>query len=331
LNFIKASTVSSSTTTRSTTIKSTTTRSTTKAIKKEFGRICKASSFLIGFVLIGLSSLKIGAAELPNHDIVIFDLDNKGNELTISNPQIVAASPDYDNQPSFSVDGSEVYFTRIESGTANLWKWSLISDQEFPLAQSNLSEYSPTQIPFEPTSFSTVRVEQDGTQRLWKYSPQNGFSVIFESIKPVGYHAWSEKNIAMFVLGEPHTLQVSQLGKQSATIVDRNIGRCLQKVPGHNQISYTAFSGENSLLKVYDFTTQKISSLKLLPGNSQDYVWYSSDKVISSDGERLLVTDINQHSSWQSVQNLSKLKIKNISRLAISPNKDKLAVVFTKS
>ena len=224
------------------------------------------------------------AEPLPNHDIALFQLSQEKGELVISNPKIIAASPGYDNQPSFSNDGDTIYFTRIENENADMWQWQQQTGKASKLGGNPLSQFSPTQIPFEPTSFSTVRVEADGTQRLWKYSPNNGYSVVFNSIKPVGYHVWSEKNIAMFILGEPHTLASdTNLGKEETQVIDKNIGRCLQRRADSLEISYTVQQDNKMQLKTYDFKTQKVSSWIFLPSNVQDYVWYDKQHIISSD------------------------------------------------
>ena len=286
-------------------------------------------------VIIGLSvfiSAHLSAAEpMPNHDIVVFDLVVKGKELSVTNPKVIADSKGYDNQPNFSADGQSIYFTRIEGEDANMWVWSSKSEVETRVSSSQLSEFSPTPIPFEKGALSTVRVEADGAQRLWRHDPKGEFSLIFKKIKPVGYHVWQAKNIAMFVLGEPHTLQVTNIDQNETKTIDSNIGRCLQKRPDTEAISYTVEGAEHALLKTYDFKSKAILSLTGLPKGSQDYVWYSNDRIISSDGNRLLVTSLNSDSKWQSIQNLTKFELSGISRMAISPDRSKLAVVHIKA
>lgn len=297
--------------------------------QKHFKHFFSINAFLFCCCLI---SLPLRAAEpLPNHDIALFKLTQNDGQLEISEAKIIAASSGYDNQPSFSENGKAIYFTRIEGDNADMWQWQSQTGKAVKLGESALSHFSPTQIPFEPDSLSTVRVEADNTQRLWKYSPKNGYSVIFNSIKPVGYHVWSEKNIAMFILGEPHTLQVTHLGKEKTQVIDKDIGRCLQRRNGSLEISYTVLQAGKMQLKTYDFKTQKVASWIALPDNVQDYVWYDNQRVISSDGENLLVSSIVKDSKWQSIKNLSKLKLTGISRLAISPDKSQLAVVYIKS
>ena len=72
------------------------------------------------------------------------------------------------------------------------------------------SEYSPTVTP-DGAHISVIRVEADGTQRLWRFtldgrSPE----LVLTDVKPVGYHAWvDDHTLALFVLGSPATLQLA--------------------------------------------------------------------------------------------------------------------------
>lgn len=264
----------------------------------------------------------------PNPDIVVFDLSNDGKKFSISNPIIIANSTGYDNQPSFSRDGKTIFFTRMENGVANLWSWSFENQKTQPLTQSEFAEYSPTQIPFEPKSFSTVRVEKDGIQRLWKFSGDKGYSMIFDTIKPVGYHVWDNKNIAMFILGEPQTLQVTNYDTKKVQIIDDNIGRCLQKRPVASQISYTRLNEKLPRVYIYDFSEKKKHYFATLPSEIEDYTWFSKNQIITSDGSNLFVLEDSTAKQWQKIYNLSSFKLTGISRLAISPDLTKLAIVY---
>ena len=288
---------------------------------------------VIGMLLSG--SVMGQAPTLPNHDIVVFDLDEQKGQLRIENPQLIAASPGYDNQPQFSQDDSGVYFTRIEGSNADIWHWSFASSKASKIVKTKESEYSATPIPFEDDSISVVRVEKDGKQRLWQFSdtslqvPTNTPpKLMFDSIEPVGYYVWLGKNIAMFVLGNPHQLVVSQFPYQSHRVIDKNIGRCLQTVPGDKRISYTVELNSRHQLRTSDFFSTR--AFGFLPAKAQDYVWLDNKRVISSDSNQLKVSQPGTN-QWKTVENLSNFKLNQISRLAISADRKRIAVVFIKS
>ena len=58
-------------------------------------------------------------------------------------------------------------------------------------------------------------------------------------MKPVGYHAWVEPDhLAMFILGQPATLQVGRVATGKADVVARDIGRSLHRIPGTRLVSF---------------------------------------------------------------------------------------------
>lgn len=268
--------------------------------------------------------------QFPDHDIVVFDLKVKSDSASLSNPQLVTDRVGYDNQPFFDADSQAIFYTRIEGSNADIWRWSPFNRAR-AWTETELSEYSPTVMPNERGTLSTVVVEKDETQRLWSYSEEFGFELIFQTVKPVGYHAWSGENVALFVLAEPHQLRVGKLGQESTKLVDADIGRCLQKVPERDAVSYTRVEGENHRLKLYDFSTRETSEGRLLPSKVQDYVWLDSQTLITSDGQGLLIGQASKDSPWVSLPFPQGLELSDISRLAISPDKKKLAVVYVKS
>ncbi len=266
-------------------------------------------------------------AAFPNHDITLFDLSVDDQGYHITNPTVVANGPGYDNQPHFSGDGKTLFYTTIENGGGDTWKWNVGSHKATRLMTTPEGEYSPTEMPFDTASLSMIRVEQDGTQRLWKFEPGAGFSLIFETVKPVGYHAWSGKNIAMFILGEPASLQVTRFGEEKTEVVAEGIGRCIQKIPGRNAISYTRLNESTATVHRYDFDSKTTAPLVTLPQGHEDYVWYSKEVIVGSDGQRLLVRSTADNDSWRAIDSPAGLNLQGITRLAISPDQSKIAVV----
>jgi hypothetical protein len=268
----------------------------------------------------------VAAAEgLPNSDIVLFDVSRSNGSIELSNPQVIADSPGYDSQPHFGADSETVYFTRIENDNADLWVWnSEFGARNF--TQSTWSEYSPTVIPLAPKLLSTVVVEEDGTQRLWSYSPRAGFQLLFPELQPVGYHVWSGEQLAFFVLGEPHELRVGEWWSDQTTLVDSDIGRCLQKVPLRHAASFTKVENDRHRLRVYDFSDATTTSLRTLPAGVQDYLWLDEAQILTSDGTTLVRGDARGDSDWERVS--LPMELKGVSRLAISKDASRIAVVY---
>lgn len=286
---------------------------------------CKAYLSLLFSVLI--TAQGIAQESMPDHDITLFDLVVTADTFAIANPIAVAHRQGYENQPMF-IDNNALYFTRMDDVNADVWLWQM--GHEVAITQTLESEYSPTPIPTRQGALSTVRVEHDGTQRLWQINSDGSFELLFKDIKPVGYHVWQGANVALFVLGQPHRLEVTSLGRQSTTLIDDNIGRCLALIPGSSRISYTTEEEGYHQLRSWDFSDNSSGELMKLPEQSQDYVWLNAQQLITSDGKQLLWWDQNQ-STWFPVTMPESLKLAGITRLAISPNKRKIAIVHHKN
>ncbi len=286
-------------------------------------------SLVLSLSLTGPVVAETEREHLPDFDIAVFDVQFKGGKLQISRPIEIAKEAGYENQPAFAPDSKSLFFSRVDDGVASIWNWNERRGA-MEWAKSSLNEYSPLPMPFEANTLSMVAHDLKETGKLWSYSDADGFRPLFQGVGPLGYYAWSGKNIAFLVLGNPSELQVSRFGKKSATKVDTHLGRCLQKVPGRDAISYTVEKQRQHRLKVYDFGSKQTTSYCELPKGIHDYVWLNSKTILTSDGNKLLFKDVNDDLDYSEVENFSSLQLSRISRLALSPDGTKLAVVFIK-
>jgi len=236
----------------------------------------------------------------------------------------------YNNQPFFMPDGKSVLYTSIrEDKQADIYRYDLASKKDIRVTDTKESEYSPTLMP-DGKSISVIRVEADSTQRLWKFPLDgNSPSVILENIKPVGYHAWIDENtLALFVLGNPSTLQIANVKTQHAETIANDIGRSLFKIPHQTKISFThKISSDTWEINEYDLKTRKTTLLaKSQPGNEY-YAWSPSGVLITANNDKLFKLQPGKDTEWQQIADLSSLGIKGITRIAISPAGDKIAFV----
>ena len=99
-------------------------------------------SLILTFLMISCSSAQSGT------EVYVFDLSQKGEIWTLSNPVNVSQNEGYDNQPSFSSDGSILYFTSNRNGETDLIAYNFDSGEKTWLTETtNRSEYSPTITP----------------------------------------------------------------------------------------------------------------------------------------------------------------------------------------
>lgn len=237
--------------------------------------------------------------------------------------------PGYDNQPAFTSDGQALLYTAMDStGQTDIYQIDLKTQTRTRLTHTaETSEYSPT--PMQTGGFSVVRVEQDETQRLWHFD-ENGDNpaLLLATIKPVGYHAWADTTtLALFVLGEPPTLQIAHLATGTADTLAWNIGRSLHTVPGAHAVSFVQKSEADPwLIQRLDLDTGTVTTLTRTRPGREDYTWTPDGHLLMAD-DAVLYRWTPDTEAWEPIADFAKLGLSSITRLALSPDGTLLALV----
>ncbi len=193
-------------------------------------------------IVLAIGSASVGALagahQQPPIDSEVYLASWPGQGVAISAVTNISNDPEYDNQPSFTSDSRAVLFTSKRDGKqTDIYRYDIASKALTQLTHTPESEYSPLVTP-DGKTFSVVRVEADGTQRLWRFDLDGSNPrLVLENVKPVGYHAWIDAtHLALFVLGaqgQPATLQIADTMTGKAEIVATNIGRSSWREAGH--------------------------------------------------------------------------------------------------
>ena len=270
----------------------------------------------------------------PGTDIWLARLSPGG---AITQPINLTNRAGYDNQPSFTPDGKAILFTRRDGEQTDIYAYDFTSRTSDVTRITNTpeSEYSPTVTP-DGAGISVIRVETDGTQRLWRFtrdgqSPQ----LVLTNVKPVGYHAWGPGGVlALFVLGNPNTLQIADSRTGRATVVAERIGRSIHRIPGRETISVLHVEGNTRMIKELDLSSRTLRPLvRALETTDGDYAWTPDGSILMSDKDNLMRwsstrTGHGQGEEWTPVANLVGLGLAGVTRVAVSPDGRWLAMVL---
>ena len=153
--------------------------------------------------------------------------------------------------------------------------------------------------------------------------------MVLQNIKPVGYQAWAdEKTVVVFVLGEPSTLQLVDVPTEKTEIVARNVGRSIHKVPGQARISFVhKVSADDWRIESLDIKTRQATVLtKTLPGK-EDYAWTPDGTAIMGSGSKLFMWTPKRDGTWREAADFSAAGVMDITRLAVSPKGERVALV----
>jgi len=286
----------------------------------------------LGKMLVGLTvtllQVALSLAQAPETEVYLFDLEIRDNTITISNPRNISQNPGYDNQPNFLHDGSGFLYSSVSNEQSDITHYEIATGKKRTLTQSEGSEYSPTITP-DQKYFSTIILEKDGTQLLWKYPLSPGKPQLLVPDLKIGYHCWFDSNtIISFVLGDPVTLQVCDLKTGKNKVVAENIGRSLHKIPQTEIISFVQKESETTwMIKTFDPQTGEIKGLmQTLPG-SEDMAWTPNGAILMGQQNRLYKWNPQIDQEWVEITSMPGYGLGDITRLAVSPKADRLAIV----
>lgn len=266
----------------------------------------------------------LAAQAPPGTDIFVMPLTRTGGALTVGTPANITARAGYDNQPFFAPDGKSIYYTSQRDGQTDIFRYDLAAGTSSQVTRTRENEYSPTVMP-DGKHFSVIR---DSVQLLWSFT-LDGTPVkpLLDSIRPIGYHTWlNADTVFVFVLGTPATLRRAELAGGTAAIVASDIGRALLKVPGRHAVSYAQRDSSGYQVRVIDPVTGQGELLVRLPEGNEFFIWLPDGALLSASGNRLLRWRAGDN-DWTEVARFSEPGLQRITRLALSPAGDRLALV----
>ena len=270
------------------------------------------------------------SAQLPDSDIWLLDIKDSAGQISFHHPVNITARKGYDNQPSFSPDGTYILFSsqRDSNKSTDIYKYDLKAKATSQFTKTPTSEYSPTFMA-DGKNISVVMVEKDSAQRLWKFPLAGGApQCIMPKVDSVGYHCWiSKDSIAMFVLTKPSfTLQMANIAIQKPFIVADSIGRCMKMK--NRSLWFTTKAGHFQNVCEYNPGSFKAYIKGMI--ESEDFCFYGKNAIWSLSDNTIISGFMNDKEGAPEVINLEDFGITKPSRIAVSPDGKKLAVVSNK-
>jgi len=282
------------------------------------------SVFLLVTYLVISSTVQ---GQLPVTEVFAATIKDDGLGLSIESLSLLSGfNPGgYNNQARFFSD-DQVYLSVQRPGekTTDIVKLQLKSNELSWVTQTKeISEFSPMPCP-DGKHFTTVRIEKDGKdQSLWQYpTDRSGTGKrLFPKLNNVGYYAWINNEIvALFLVGEPHSLVLGNVSDEKITEIIKNPGRCLRFHENGNLYFVQQLENGKKWLQSYNIQDQAITSIIQMPENGEDFEITNDGLILVTDGPFIKTTKLSGKSEWKEVADLSTLNILQIQRPALFGN-----------
>ena len=291
---------------------------------------------LLSTLILFLLFLSQIAVAQGGFDLWVLDTEGKGKKLKIlpETAKPLTNRPEYDNQPNFINDSELVFSAADEKGNHDIILYSFRTGNFTNLSRTpDRSEFSPTLTDCKQY-VSAVVIEPDSTQRLWLYPTNMGEpELLYDDIAPVGYYDWYDNKAAMFTLGQPNKL-VYVMGKGELLQIDDHIGRAIKRRPKTSQISYLSMkspkqnlAGLELPIRTFDIESRQTDVLGFgLPG-ALDFIWIDQNYLLMAQGDGIYRKKTTS-SEWEFLGKIESSTHRNITRMAYSPELNKLVVTM---
>lgn len=258
-------------------------------------------------------------AQLPGTDIYLAILDRGAHGLVIGAPDNVTRRPGYDNQPAFSGAGTLLYAAADTSGATDIFRLILAGGERQRVTRTPESEYSPMPTP-DGAHISCVRVEADGTQRLWRFATDGTApEVIAPAVDSVGYYAWVDaRTIAAFIVGSPHALRLLDIAAGTETLVALDVGRSIHRIPGTAGVSFLQRLDGDWMVMRLDAAGLRVTPIGPALDDSQDCAWTPAGELLMAREGMVYVLD-DTEGTWTPLVAFGEPRLDAVTRLAVDP------------
>jgi Tol biopolymer transport system component len=284
---------------------------------------------ILVLALVGGAAALAPATQQPDTEVYLAAMSSRLIPAVYGPVVNISRNDGYDNQPSFTPDGSAILFTSNRDGAqTDIYRYALADRSVRQLTETPESEYSPLVTP-DGVSFSVIRVEADGAQRLWRFNLDGSNPrLVLERVAPVGYHVWIDRSrLALFVLGgqgAPNTLQLADVETGNATIVTERIGRSLLMRPAQGTVSFISTPAEGQwMVQALDPADGVVTTIARTVDErgSQDMAWDpDTGRILMARGAQ--IWGWQENGGWRLLGNLGGFGLRNITRLAVNPDPD---------
>jgi Tol biopolymer transport system component len=282
---------------------------------------------VLGFALTLLPQY---TAAQPSTDIHLADVRIRDGVLHLATPRNVTQRDGYDNQPWFLPDGSAFLYSSGRDGQTDIFRFDVHRGVSERVTDTPENEYSPS-LPGDGSRMMVVRWPTDmSTGALWWFTPDGSpLEEARGSVPRVGYYAFADDTtLALFINDSVQSFMLSDTRTgESVRIGEAMNGSAPRRIPGQHAVSFQQRDDDGAWwLTRLDVADRRTTPLVRMIGNVPNYTWTPHGSVLAA--VRNTVYEWRPGSDeWRVVAEFSDPALQDITRIAITPQGDRLALV----
>ncbi len=280
----------------------------------------KTSLFLVVF-LVGIFTIQ----GQSNTEIFLYNLEITSSEILLKNSKNISNNEGYDNQPSF-IDNRFFLFSSTRNNQTDIAQYDLRYDTKSWINFSDGGEYTPLKIP-NKNEISAVRLDKDGTQKLYTYSLDDGGSTEIIKNLMVAYYTWYDDNTIVSAVIEDDNLNlyVTNTNQNTSKKIANNVGRSFHNIPNSKLISFISKpNGKPWQIKSLNPITGATRVLANTMLGVEDICWLDAQTILSGKDNVLYKLTLKQDNNWKQVADVSADGITKITRITVNKDGNKL-------
>lgn len=266
-------------------------------------------------------------AQMPDTDIWLFKMErDKEQGLILKEGRNITARKGYDNQPAFSADGKQIYFSSVRNDSqADIYTYELKTGKIKAFTMSPESEYSPT-LHGDGRLLSTVVVEKDSAQRIHFLDAITAIPAGKLTIDSVGYCAFvNQDTLVYFKLTTPQSLRYYVRSSGENRLICTSPIRSILACNRHSFI-YGQKDSSSTTFYRYDFFLKKAAKLCCVPSLSEDVLWDEELGLLRSEKSQILRYEVKS-GKWLVLYDFASFGIETIARFRLDLRHKQMVVV----
>lgn len=265
-------------------------------------------------------------AQVLTTEVWLGPLDMRNGRFVIGDMRNISNHPGYDNQPAFFRDGASVVFSSEVDSVAETGlgiqavRYQIGNGKTTKLTK--VRGFSPTPTP-DGKSIMTLR---EGT--VWLYDLAGGRSrVLLPEVKTAGYFTrMNDERWILFMNEEQRHIAVWD-GQKLNRIVP-NAVTAPYRIPGEDAVTFVVQEGDSKKLMRLELAADSGRVLATIPFKTGGHhVWTSRGTLLMASGNAIHEWNPAKPGEWPVVHRFSEPDLQGITRIALSPAEDRIAVV----